>query len=321
MLSNLIAFLKKRTRCAMDSLMSRTKTSSNPSSNAAKANNSNPSKKMKNVSLATADGSDNDDKPGPTPCLLCSGMNSSKHATIKCPFIRDMKRCDRCHLFKLNGLCYGCGSGRHQTKDCEAKGLCPDSNCLFKVKHNPVFHNDGPPSGSSKSSDGNQSKDGKKSGKSGKSSKSGKKQPSATNQAKSDGKDGKKSSKKPNAPNAPAESDESETDSEEEVSCLTAATCDVLLNVMPVRCTAPSGKSIECLAIVDTAASFNSILPKLRKMLKLKGPRSNKRITQLNSQDKGREQEVIFPLYMEISVRRANKCRRELRIFKAHSQD
>jgi len=67
-----------------------------------------------------------------SPCLYCQ----KNHALNTCNKIQDKPLKERIQFLKSNGLCFGCLTAGHLSKDCKKKASCP--NCSFK--HPAILH-------------------------------------------------------------------------------------------------------------------------------------------------------------------------------------
>lgn len=67
-----------------------------------------------------------------SPCLYCQ----KNHALNACNKIREQPLKERIQFLKMNGLCFGCLTAGHMSKDCKKRASCPD--CSFK--HPAILH-------------------------------------------------------------------------------------------------------------------------------------------------------------------------------------
>ncbi len=67
-----------------------------------------------------------------SPCLYCQ----KNHALNACNKIREQPLKERIQFLKTNGLCFGCLTAGHMSKDCKKRASCPD--CSFK--HPAILH-------------------------------------------------------------------------------------------------------------------------------------------------------------------------------------
>ena len=75
--------------------------------------------------------------PDRAPCQMCN----KSHQTVNCRFIAEMSRKERINFFKMQSLCFVCGSGRHRIEDCDHTfNKCIDPDCTFRIQHHKVFH-------------------------------------------------------------------------------------------------------------------------------------------------------------------------------------
>lgn len=67
-----------------------------------------------------------------SPCLYCQ----KNHALNVCNKIREQPLKERIQFLKTNGLCFGCLTAGHMSKDCKKRASCPDCS----LKHPAILH-------------------------------------------------------------------------------------------------------------------------------------------------------------------------------------